>query len=134
LLLADTGYVLDCTLAAACDVGMVSAWSHTGGLMATAHQDGTAAVWDPRSSRLVARYDTGPGAARNVKFAAAPVDLLAVAEHTGVVHLLDARRWDSVHQLVLPLPHAARTGQAADISGIAFTAHVSGAIQRHELG
>lgn len=37
-------------------------------------------MWDQRSSRVVVRYSTDH-ACRNVKFAPAPLDLLAFTEH-----------------------------------------------------
>jgi len=117
-----TGYELVHNLTEASDVGMCCAWSHYGTLLAAAHQDGTAAVWEHRSGRLVAKYRCA-GAARNVKFAVGPVDLLAISEHESVVHLLDARRWDAVErvQATPPRPPHMSPGEAYDISGIAFT-------------
>ena len=119
------GYELVHNLTEASDVGMCCAWSHYGTLLAAAHQDGTAAVWEHRSGRLVAKYRCA-GAARNVKFAVGPVDLLAISEHEAVVHLLDARRWDAVErvQATPPRPPHMSPGEAYDISGIAFTPKV----------
>ncbi|PRW50831.1 WD40 repeat isoform A [Chlorella sorokiniana] len=99
----------------ACDAGMCCAWSASGSMFASASQDGSVAVWDHRSSALVAHFLT-PLACRNVKFSPAPLDLLAFAEHRSRCHLVDCRMWD--RQQVLDVG-----GQDCepDISGIAFS-------------
>jgi hypothetical protein len=76
-------------------------------------------VWDDRSGpALVAQYRTLL-ACRSVKFAPAPLDLLAFAEHRGRVHLADARIWGREQVLQLEgSPEAAEP----DIAGLAFSA------------
>ncbi|KAI7835493.1 hypothetical protein COHA_010610 [Chlorella ohadii] len=99
----------------ASDAGMCCAWSASGSMFASASQDGSVAVWDHRSSSLVANFFT-PLACRNVKFSPAPLDLLAFAEHRSRCHLVDCRMWD--RQQVLDVG-----GQDCepDISGVAFS-------------
>ncbi|KXZ46711.1 hypothetical protein GPECTOR_41g675 [Gonium pectorale] len=98
----------------ALDTGISTAWSPTGTLMASAHQDGSVAVWDMRSPEVVHR-NRYTAAARNVKFCPGVLDLLAVAEHEDLVHLLDSRMWSATQTL------NAGCGQCHDISGISFS-------------
>lgn len=83
----EAGYALSASFTEAHDVGMCCAWSHYGSAFAAAHQDGALAVWDRRSGRLAARMVCG-AAARCVKFARGPADLLAVSEHEDRVRLM----------------------------------------------
>lgn len=122
----EAGYTLSSSFTEAQDVGMCCAWSHYGNTFASAHQDGTLAVWDRRSGRLTAKM-CGDSAARCVKFARGPVDLLAVSEHEDQVHLIDARKWTASDVLLCqPPPPSEDAGEGphddpSDISGIAFT-------------
>lgn len=90
---------------------MSCAWNAAGTCFAVAGQEGKAVVWDQRSGKVVARFRTAE-ACRNVKFAAAPVDLLAFSEQEGQVHLVDSRNYGSKQVLAVG---------ASNISGIAFT-------------
>jgi hypothetical protein len=75
------------------DAGMAVAWAPGGRLLAAAGQDGSVVAIDPRVPRTpVARLRTR-GAARALKFAPGPADLLAVTEHDSAIHVLDARTW-----------------------------------------
>ncbi|KAI8468743.1 MAG: WD40-repeat-containing domain protein [Monoraphidium minutum] len=122
----ESGYTLTSSYTEAQDVGMCCAWSHYGNTFAAAHQDGTLAAWDRRSGRLVAKM-CAETAARCVKFARGPVDLLAVSEHEDQVHLIDARRWRASDILLCQPPPPSEEGgeppmdDPSDISGIAFT-------------
>ncbi|GAB4818511.1 hypothetical protein N2152v2_005557 [Parachlorella kessleri] len=111
-----TGYRQSKVFTEACDAGMCCDWSPSGALFAAVFQDGVAAVWDHRSSRLVAKLQQG-SACRNVKFAPAPLDLLAFSEHKGRAHLLDMRVWGQQQQ-VLEVRQAGELD--LDISGLAF--------------
>ena len=86
------GYRQSKVFTEACDAGMCCDWSPSGALFAAVFQDGVAAVWDHRSSRVVAKLQQG-SACRNVKFAPAPLDMLGFTEHKGRAHLLDMRMW-----------------------------------------
>ncbi|KAL4441455.1 hypothetical protein ABPG77_001959 [Micractinium sp. CCAP 211/92] len=99
----------------ACDAGMCCAWSPAGSMFAAASQDGSTAIWDHRSSSVVAHFLT-PLACRNVKFSPAPLDLLAFAEHRSRCHVVDCRMWE--RQQILDVG-----GQDCepDISGLAFS-------------
>lgn len=119
------GYSLLTCFTEACDVGMCCAWNQHGTLLASCHQDGAVAVWDARSGRCVARMALA-NAARCIKFAAAPMDLLAVSEHDTSVVLVDARAWHMRQTVLLPPgPHhhggSPGGGRGVDISGLAFT-------------
>ncbi|GLI70916.1 hypothetical protein VaNZ11_015944 [Volvox africanus] len=95
------------------DTGSSTAWSPSGTYLASAHQDGTLAVWDIRSLSLVHRYQLTT-ACRNVKFSPGVMDLMAFAEHEDTVHIVDVRQWANVQLL------NAGCGQGRDISGISF--------------
>lgn len=97
------------------DAGMCCAWDAAGSLFAAAFQDGSAAVWDHRSTRVVAHYHT-PLACRNVKFSPAPLDMMAFAEHRSRCHVVDCRMWD--RQQVLDV---GSQNCEPDISGLAFS-------------
>eukprot|EP00877_Chromochloris_zofingiensis_P008603 jgi/Chrzof1/3997/Cz13g16160.t1 len=116
-----SGYTLQATFTEASDVGMCCAWSHYGNVFASAHQDGSVPVWDLRTGMLVAKYRCNR-AARNVKFAKGPIDLLAVAEHQECVHLLDARKWEAVDDIKMQQMRPFRsTDDGLHISGMSFT-------------
>ncbi|WIA15831.1 hypothetical protein OEZ85_012586 [Tetradesmus obliquus] len=120
-----TGYAASTSFTEASDVGMCCAWSHHGTSLAACAQDGTVAVWDARSGACASRCLL-PSAARCVKWAAPPLDLLAVAEHEARISLLDARRWGSGQALALggAVRGAVRGGaglRSLDVSGIAFS-------------
>lgn len=107
---------------------MCCAWSHYGNVFASAHQDGSVPVWDLRTGMLVAKYRCNR-AARNVKFAKGPIDLLAVAEHQECVHLLDARKWEAVDDIKMQQMRPFRsTDDGLHISGMSFTPSVGQAI------
>ncbi|EFN56612.1 hypothetical protein CHLNCDRAFT_144373 [Chlorella variabilis] len=97
------------------DAGMCCAWDAAGSLFAAAFQDGSAAVWDHRSTRVVAHYHT-PLACRNVEFSPAPLDMMAFAEHRSRCHVVDCRMWD--RQQVLDV---GSQNCEPDISGLAFS-------------
>ncbi|GFR47021.1 hypothetical protein Agub_g8705 [Astrephomene gubernaculifera] len=97
----------------ALDTGISTAWSPSGTFLASAHQDGSLAVWDMRSPEVVCKYRLST-ACRNVKFSAGVVDLMAFAEHEDLVHVVDVRQWNSFQDL------NAGCGQGHDISGISF--------------
>uniref|UniRef100_A0A383WEJ8 DUF2415 domain-containing protein n=1 Tax=Tetradesmus obliquus TaxID=3088 RepID=A0A383WEJ8_TETOB len=120
-----TGYASSTSFTEASDVGMCCAWNHHGTSFAACAQDGTVAVWDARSGACASRCLL-PSAARCVKWAAPPLDLLAVAEHEARISLLDARRWGSGQALALggAVRGAVRGGaglRSLDVSGIAFS-------------
>ncbi|KFM25621.1 Fructose-1,6-bisphosphatase, chloroplastic [Auxenochlorella protothecoides] len=98
------------------DAGMGCAWSPSGSLFAAVSQDGLCCVWDHRSQGVVVRYMT-PLACRNVKFAPAPLDLMAFTEHRGRTHLVDMRMWGR-HQV---LHLGSGPGHDPEISGLAFS-------------
>jgi hypothetical protein len=104
------------SLTEARDAGMCCDWAPSGSMFAAAAQDGVTAVWDHRAPAPVAALHTQL-AARSVKFSPAPLDLLAVGEHRGRAHLVDARVWGR-RQVV-------RVGEGAeeepDIAGMAFS-------------
>ncbi|KAG2484738.1 hypothetical protein HYH03_016485 [Edaphochlamys debaryana] len=97
------------------DTGISTAWSPSGTFLASAHQDGTLAVWDMRSQAPVHKYRRG-AACRNVKFSPGVLDLMAFAEHEDHCHLVDCRMWAASQDLY------AGCEQGHDISGIAFSA------------
>lgn len=112
-------------------VHVVASHAHTD-LSLFCTQDGTVAVWDARSGACASRCLL-PSAARCVKWAAPPLDLLAVAEHEARISLLDARRWGSGQALALggAVRGAVRGGaglRSLDVSGIAFSPSVSAAV------
>ncbi|KDD71854.1 hypothetical protein H632_c4285p0, partial [Helicosporidium sp. ATCC 50920] len=78
--------------------------------------DGLVAQWDTRSAQCVLRVSCAL-AARTVKYAPAPLDLLAFAEHRGRAHLLDTRM-PSRRQV---LEVGGGDGLEPDISGLAFS-------------
>ncbi len=63
--------------------GICTAWSPSGTLLASAHQDGSLCVWDVRCAEPVHTYHLH-SACRNVKFSPGVVDLMAFAEHEDV--------------------------------------------------
>ena len=71
----------------------------------------------PSNALQVVARQVAPSAVRNVKFTAAPVDLLAYAEHEGTFSVVDARAWQA-RQVV----HAA--GSNVGISGMTFSPEV----------
>eukprot|EP00775_Hariotina_reticulata_P012709 gene12709-12839_t len=89
-----TGYTLLSSFTEAGDAGMCCAWNHYGSLFGDCHQDGTVAVWDPRSGVCAFRHKLSRPA-RCMKFCAAPLDLLAVSEQEERVSLLDTRKWSN---------------------------------------
>ncbi|KAG2447859.1 hypothetical protein HYH02_007315 [Chlamydomonas schloesseri] len=97
------------------DTGISTAWSPSGSFLASAHQDGTLAVWDMRAATPVHKYRLN-SACRNVKFSPGVLDLMAFAEHEDLAHIVDVRQWSAVQHL------NAGCGQGHDISGIAFSA------------
>jgi WD40 repeat protein len=118
-----TGYRVVKVYTEATDAGMGCDWSPGGGgsfggvgLLAAASQDGLTAVWDFRSDDVVARFRTQL-ACRSVRFAPAPLDVLAFAEHRGRLHVADARMWP--RRQVLHVSGAPEL--EPDISGVAFS-------------
>ncbi|GLC39290.1 hypothetical protein PLESTB_001574000 [Pleodorina starrii] len=100
----------------AIDTGSSTAWSPSGTFLASAHQDGTLAVWDIRAAAAVHKYRLTT-ACRNVKFSPGGVmDLMAFAEHEDMAHIVDVRQWSAVQNL------NAGCGQGNDISGMSFAA------------
>ncbi|EFJ40600.1 hypothetical protein VOLCADRAFT_99573 [Volvox carteri f. nagariensis] len=97
------------------DTGSSTAWSPSGTFLASAHQDGTLAVWDVRAPTAVHKRRLAT-ACRNVKFSPGVLDLMAFAEHEDLAHIVDVRQWSQVQHL------NAGCGQGRDISGISFTA------------
>eukprot|EP00803_Ostreobium_quekettii_P009927 evm.model.scf_862.7 EVM.evm.TU.scf_862.7 scf_862:60699-61708(-) len=95
------------------DVGMCCAWDSKGVRFAAASQDGTTCVWDRRTCKPVHKFACG-APCRSVKFSAAPMDLMAFAEETDVVHLVDTRKW-SQQQLL-----RVQGTTDMDISGVCF--------------
>lgn len=96
------------------DAGMCCAWSPCGNLVAAAFQDGLIALWDSRSGQVESSLKTRL-AARCVKIAPGPADLLAVAEHQGAAHLVDLRNTSEVQSL------APANEPPHQISGLAFS-------------
>lgn len=101
------------------DVGMCCAWNSNNTCFAAASQCGTVRIWDKRSCKLVASFLSEQGqACRNIKFSAAPMDLLAFTEEKRYCHLIDARKM-SQRQLLCIDPNIGH-----DISGLAFSPNV----------
>lgn len=93
-----TGYQLASTFSEASDAGMSCDWNSTGSQFATASQDGLVCVWDRRHRYAVAKMKC-QRAARCVKYAPAPYDLLAFTEHRQYLHLVDCRMWEQCQRL-----------------------------------
>lgn len=111
-----TGYRPLHVFTEAADAGMSCDWSPSGSIFAAASQDGLTCVWDHRTEEVISKFVT-PLACRNVRFAPAPLDLLAFTEHRGRCHLADARVWPRQQVLhVGGLPEL-----EPDISGLAFS-------------
>jgi hypothetical protein len=94
------------------DAGMGVAWSPGGSWLVAGAQCGAAVAVDPRSRALAARLPACRGPVRAVKVCPGPADLVLIAEHADVAHLVDARTWRGVQTL--------RVG-AAPLSGAAFS-------------
>lgn len=117
----EAGYTALTTWDVFDDAGMACAWAPGGGLLAAAGQDGTVVALDPRSRTPTARVRTR-GAARALKFAPGPSDLLAVTEHDSAVHILDARTWGSAQVVRF----GGADGGPRHVSGAAFSPGTGG--------
>lgn len=75
------------------------------------------AVHTPLPTTTCTSIQTRSQACRNVKFAPAPLDLMAFTEHRGRTHLVDMRMWGR-HQV---LHLGSGPGHDPEISGLAFS-------------
>ncbi|MEW5302090.1 MAG: hypothetical protein WDW36_004900 [Sanguina aurantia] len=112
---AEAGFLPLATFTEARDAGFCCCWVSGDSGVASAHQDGTVCVWDLRSGSAVWKHGF-PAAVRSVKQAPGVLDLLAVAEHQDVVHLVGRHAHVGVMQR-LEVSH----GRGHDISGIDFS-------------
>lgn len=113
---AEAAYVPSASWDVFDDAGMAAAWAPGGGLLAAAGQDGAVVALDPRARAPTARVRTR-GAARALKFAPGPADLLAVTEHDSAIHVLDARTWGSAQVVRF----GGADGGPRHVSGAAFS-------------
>ncbi|KAK9455731.1 WD40-repeat-containing domain protein, partial [Dipodascopsis uninucleata] len=107
--ISDHIWAHNSTLSTSGDAGFSTAFNSSGTLFAVASQDGKASVYDSRYLQtysdstgaqtteplihvISTRPREGAGAFRCLKFSTGAEDLLMIAEQTGLVHVVDARR------------------------------------------
>ena len=106
------------------DAAFSVTWDPSSTKFAVGCQDGYVCVWDIRKmskllSKIPSMQPSGRGAVRSVKFTTSgSVDLLAFAEHTSFINLIDARTFDSATRDSIRIGPA--TGEV-NIAGLAFS-------------
>ena len=102
-------------------------------MFAVAAQDGVVTVWDRRFARNASSLQSSGklkilkttrtgfpyGAARVVKFSQGPIDLLMFTEHSGFIHLVDARNFEKT-QILSATGHD-EGAREPDIGGACFS-------------
>ncbi|KZO96672.1 WD40 repeat-like protein [Calocera viscosa TUFC12733] len=90
----------------AADASFSTAWSPDGRKFAVSSQNGQVMVWDVRSTKPLAKFTASRASAstRAVKFtpAGAPQELLTFAEGSSILHVVDARTFDTHETYALP--------------------------------
>lgn len=121
---ASEGYVPLTSQLSIMDAGFSCSWDSSSTRFAVAGQDGQVSVWDARMlrskgegriARIEATQKIPKGAARCVKFSQGmSMDILAFAEHTSFLNVVDTRRFEERQRIRLSQP-----GTDLNISGIA---------------